>query len=615
MKTLLKTLVILLIIAGLAAGGVYGYSRYTLNQPAKVQPVANWLLEYSPNQTYLGGTVISGDSFFLYGEQDVTPLEIYVAEGQSVRAGDPLVRYDTTKDNIDLDEKLLNRQKLYDELQGLYKEYRRFANVQYERTIPTATPTATPTPRSAKGVSAVFGAPLTVVRLGAPVQRALTPTGSGDGRTQGDPLLYELKDGQPVSKADINALKATARERMSTVYARFKNASFGRMDMVVQPGGSISFKVVGQYGKDQANFNKPLSGNGKSPETALTYAYASGEEVPPAFIASLAETARRSNAYVYVKLRSGYLSITMTFDDSGDLLAILPSRAEPTPTPTAKPTPPPTPSPTPTPSPSPTPSATPEGWEEIPETPYVAYDGAGMSRAERMAYAEELAQKIRDGELNYKQLSHDIDRLQAATQQNGVVTSDIDGVVTALKPDARAGDILMEVRSGSGKGVISCMLGETELAKYPVGMELTGFSYDIGENVTARVSSISPMPATDSYSNGGNPNSSGYAMLLEVVGDVELPLYSYVEFTSFQPLSKSGAIYLYEAFVREIDGQDCIFVARDGVLRKEQVHTGRRTMEYIELIGSSLTREDYIAFPYGKTVRDGAAIEITDGEW
>ena len=615
MKTLLKTLVILLIIAGLAAGGVYGYSRYTLNQPAKVQPVANWLLEYSPNQTYLGGTVISGDSFFLYGEQDVTPLEIYVAEGQSVRAGDPLVRYDTTKDNIDLDEKLLNRQKLYDELQGLYKEYRRFANVQYERTIPTATPTATPTPRSAKGVSAVFGAPLTVVRLGAPVQRALTPTGSGDGRTQGDPLLYELKDGQPVSKADINALKATARERMSTVYARFKNASFGRMDMVVQPGGSISFKVVGQSGKDQANFNKPLSGNGNSPETALTYAYASGEEVPPAFIASLAETARRSNAYVYVKLRSGYLSITMTFDDSGDLLAILPSRAEPTPTPTAKPTPKPTPSPTPTPSPSPTPSATPEGWEEIPETPYVAYDGAGMSRAERMAYAEELAQKIRDGELNYKQLSHDIDRLQAATQQNGVVTSDIDGVVTALKPDARAGDILMEVRSGSGKGVISCMLGETELAKYPVGMELTGFSYDIGENVTARVSSISPMPATDSYSNGGNPNSSGYAMLLEVVGDVELPLYSYVEFTSFQPLSKSGAIYLYEAFVREIDGQDCIFVARDGVLRKEQVHTGRRTMEYIELIGSSLTREDYIAFPYGKTVRDGAAIEITDGEW
>ena len=188
-------------------------------------------------------------------------------------------------------------------------------------------------------------------------------------------------------------------------------------------------------------------------------------------------------------------------------------------------------------------------------------------------------------------------------------------MVSKLDPAARAGDTLLEIRGGSGKSVISCMLGETELEKYPVGTELTGFSYDIGDSVTAVVTYVSPMPVTDSYSNGGNPNSSGYSMLLEVQGDVELPLFSYVEFTSFEPLSKSGAIYLYEAFVREIDGQDCIFVARDGILRKVQVHTGRRTMEYIELVGSDLVREDYIAFPYDKNVRDGATVEITDGGW
>ncbi len=159
------------------------------------------------------------------------------------------------------------------------------------------------------------------------------------------------------------------------------------------------------------------------------------------------------------------------------------------------------------------------------------------------------------------------------------------------------------------------MLGETDLSKYPVGRSLTGFSYEIGDSVTAVVTYVSPMPVTDSYSSGGNPNSSGYTMLLEVQGDVELPLFSYVEFTSFEPLSRSGAIYLYEAFVREIEGQDCIFVARDGVLKKVQVHTGRRTMEYIELVGSDLKREDYIAFPYDKNVRDGAAVEITDGSW
>ena len=133
--------------------------------------------------------------------------------------------------------------------------------------------------------------------------------------------------------------------------------------------------------------------------------------------------------------------------------------------------------------------------------------------------------------------------------------------------------------------------------------------------MTAVVTFIGNMPVTENYSNGGNPNSSGYVMLLEVQGDVELPLYSYVEFTSYEPLSKTGAIYLYEAFVREIDGQDCIFIVRDGFLKKVQVHTGRRTMEYIELVGSELTRDDLIAFPYGKNIRDGAPVEVTDGAW
>ena len=122
MKALLRTLLILLIVGGLVAGGVYGYTRYTLSQPVQVQPVSNWLLEYSPNQTYLGGTVISGDSLTIYGQRNRKPLDIFVTEGQQVRVGDPLLRYDTTKDTLELDEKLLERQKLYDSLEKLYKQ-------------------------------------------------------------------------------------------------------------------------------------------------------------------------------------------------------------------------------------------------------------------------------------------------------------------------------------------------------------------------------------------------------------------------------------------------------------------------------------------------------------
>ena len=192
MKTLLKILLILILIGGLTAGGIYGYSRYTLSQPVKVQPVGNWLLEYAPNQTYMGGSVTSGTSFLLSGEQNRTPLEIFVSEGDTVRVGDPLVRYDTTKDLIDLDEKLLQRQKLYDDLEALYKEYQRTSFQPYVRTIPTATPTATPTPKGYTGVSATAGGSLGIVRLAAPVGRELVRVDpDGDGTAE-KPYRYQV---------------------------------------------------------------------------------------------------------------------------------------------------------------------------------------------------------------------------------------------------------------------------------------------------------------------------------------------------------------------------------------------------------------------------------------
>ena len=619
MKTLLRTLLILLIIGGMVAGGIYGYSRYALSRPVKVQPVSNWLLEYSPNQTYLGGSVTSGTSLILYGEKDRMPLEIFVHEGQTVRAGDPLIRYDTTKDSIDLDEKLLNRQKLYDNLQALYKEYKRYAHEEYERTIPTATPTATPTPRGYTGVSSGVDTELGIVRLSAPVRREVVRVDrDGDGSLE-KPYRFQIhsKNGvpDPVPESLLTALQNTAvREPVYAwletdigfLFLRFlppdTKAPKGSMHVTATTSEDVPTGIL------DANSLQPLEGDG-SLNAPYTFSYTEGREVPGEFFARYSREASARGTYLYGELRGRKLTVTVDFTSMGTCILRMKITPEPTPTPT------PSPEPTSTPTPTPTlaPTSTPEGWTDSPDIPYVP-SGGGMSRAEQQAYVQELAQQIRDGEHDYKQLEHDIARLYSTTQ-NGTITSTIDGVVSKLDPNAQAGSVLLEIRGGSGKSIISCMLGETELSKYTIGTELTGFSYDTGDSVTAVVTYISPMPVTDSYSNGGNPNSSGYSMLLEVQGDVELPLFSYVEFTSFEPLSKTGAIYLYEAFVREIDGQDCIFVARDGLLKKVQVHTGRRAMEYIELVGSDLTREDYIAFPYDKNVRDGATVQITDGGW
>lgn len=674
MKKLLKTLLILLIAGGLVAGGVYGYSRYTMSQPVQVQPVSYWLLDYSPNQTYLGGSVISGDSLTIYGQRDRKPLEIYVEEGQQVHVGEPLLRYDITRDSLELDEKILARQKLYDHLELLYKEYKRYAYVDYERTIPTATPTLTPTPKATATpkTEGALGGGLGVTRLSAGGARALQPV-SGDG-SQDTPYRYTVLDGDPITDALLQKLQAEAVQYHRTVYAVFA-AESGSLDMVFQPADSENPQGSASFLGFKESFAGPHTAVGAAlrPEdesfygegtlkSPFLYASADGKEVSWAFLKYYCSRASATGKYLYVQLvgpkvndlmisldftsvgtyilRLGKVpACAVTFDangGAGTTSATVPyggaygtlpvltregydlkgwwttqgtggskikatdvvtkshtvyARWEPIPTPTVDPN-----EPTPTPSPTP-------------------YYGGGMSRAERLAYAEYLAQQIRDDELSYRQLSHDIERLIATTGQNGTVFSTFSGVVSTLNPEARSGETLLEVRGGSGRNVIRCLLGETELTKYPVGTELTGFNYDLGENVTARVTYVGNMPVTDNYSNGGNPNSSGYIMLLEAVGDAELPLYSYVEFTSFEPLSRTGTIYLYEAFVREIDGQDCIFIVRDGFLKKVQVHTGRRAMEYIELVGSDLTPEDLIAFPYGKNIRDGAPVEVVEDLW
>ena len=55
-------------------------------------------------------------------------------------------------------------------------------------------------------------------------------------------------------------------------------------------------------------------------------------------------------------------------------------------------------------------------------------------------------------------------------------------------------------------------------------------------------------------------------------------------------------------------------MARDGKLRQEKVETGRVMYGYVELVGSGLTGEDYIAFPYNKDVRDGAPVKLPNAD-
>ena len=68
-----------------------------------------------------------------------------------------------------------------------------------------------------------------------------------------------------------------------------------------------------------------------------------------------------------------------------------------------------------------------------------------------------------------------------------------------------------------------------------------------------------------------------------------------------------NGIYLENPFVRTENGQSYVFVrGQNGKLEKRFVTVGKSLWGSYTEIKSGLTEDDYIAFPYGKTVKEGA---------
>lgn len=236
-----------------------------------------------------------------------------------------------------------------------------------------------------------------------------------------------------------------------------------------------------------------------------------------------------------------------------------------------------------------------------------------MTTTERQERAKEIEASIRQDELAYRQLVLDLEKAERSGL-DGILYSEINGTVTQVKqPDeAENGEVLLEILGGTGLH-ISVIVGEDELSDYPVGTELTGFSYQMQASVTAQVSSVGTVPVSTNYSGSGNPNSSGYLLTLDIIGDVVPGVGEYIEFSSYTSLYEQGVIYLHEAFLREINGTTYVYAANGDILEKYAVKTGSRQNEYVELIGSPITSADRIAFPYDKNCKEGCPVTDAKG--
>ena len=153
-------------------------------------------------------------------------------------------------------------------------------------------------------------------------------------------------------------------------------------------------------------------------------------------------------------------------------------------------------------------------------------------------------------------------------------------------------------------------VSELEKDTLKPGQEVTINDWNTGMTYTGEVQSIGDFPVTGNGWNGmGNPNASYYPFRVFIDGSADLQEGSYVSVTYSAAEAENG-IYLENPFLRTDDGEPYVYVrGKNGRLEKRLVTTGKSLWGSYTQILSGLTEEDYIAFPYGKTVKPGAATE------
>lgn len=237
------------------------------------------------------------------------------------------------------------------------------------------------------------------------------------------------------------------------------------------------------------------------------------------------------------------------------------------------------------------------GWDDFSQT-YTAEELA-EAIAERERSLRKLKLSRREAELKLKEYDKEL--------EESTIVSSVNGYVKSMGDTVDSGTYM--VVTSQGGLYLRTAVSEMDLDSVKKGDVLTATSWESGSEITASITEISSFPASaeEFYSyGGGNPNASNYPVLAHIEDTSGLSADESVEVRFNQQKSTTGDIYIPVAYVRSENGQSYVYkMGEGGLLKKQYIHTGSTLNDYVE-VKDGITAEDMIAFPYGKSVKDGA---------
>ena len=233
--------------------------------------------------------------------------------------------------------------------------------------------------------------------------------------------------------------------------------------------------------------------------------------------------------------------------------------------------------------------------------------GTTVSRADAIKYQNSkiasLKLDIQESDIKISQLEKKANKKLVSSKLDGTVSyvGDVSGGTTT---DGKA---LLKVKSADGYYVVGAV-SELMLDTVKEGTKLSCTSYTSGQ-FEAEIMDVSEYPVDSSnYYGDNNPNVSYYAFTA-VVDDKSLqfdtPDYVMVELQN--SAADNGSMVLSKAFVKSENGKNYVYKDDNGILKKQEIRVGA-TVDggYDIIIKGGISSDDKLAFPYGKDAVEGA---------
>ena len=229
-----------------------------------------------------------------------------------------------------------------------------------------------------------------------------------------------------------------------------------------------------------------------------------------------------------------------------------------------------------------------------------------VSRADAIKYQKS---KIASLKLDLQESDIKISQLEKKANKK-LISAKLDGTVTYVgdsgSGETTDGNALIKMKSSDGFYVVGSV-SELMLDDFKEGTKLNCTSYTSG-SFEAEVMDVSEYPVTgNSYYGNSNPNVSYYAFTA-VVTDKTLQLEDQDWVTvNYEASAAENSMVIQKAFVRSDSSKNYVYKDDKGVLKKQEISVGA-TVDggYSVIVKGGLSADDLIAFPYGKDVKEGA---------